>query len=832
MKRTRFFILLTAAVLVTTACVRASEFDTLRLRWRDMLTQGTNANLSDGLYTAWINSVGSTAQSYWNSLNTSPSRTYLWSSYPNLATDSSDISGSFTRLRAMELGYAEEDSSLYKNASLRSAIISALDWMYTNYYSPTGVVYDNWFDFEIGSPLALNDTVVLLYSNLSPAQISNYMSAVDHFAPTPSYTSISSPVTAANKVWKCVVVGVRGAIVQDSSKIDLARLGLSDVFPYVTTNDGFYADGSFLFHNEFPYNTGYGVELLDSMGQLMQLLQGSTWQITDPAQTNVFRWVNDSYEPFIARGAAMEMVDGRYHTRNGDDHERGHILLGAILRVAQVAPPADAAAFKAFVKGQIQADQSRNFIAVQLPPYNVWASTALNDTNIIALTEAAQHRQFPGMDRVIHRTPDWTFGLAMSSSRVANYESTRGENLKGWFTGDGMTYLYNNDLAHYSDAFWSTVDPYRLPGTTIDTVTRTNGSGDSYRSPNNQVGGASILGLYGVGAMHLNAYGTGTVSARKSWFMFDNEIVCLGNSVTSAVSSSVETVIENRRLGLYGNNALTVNGIVKPSGPGWSETMASTSWAHLAGTPAGADIGYYFPTTASVKALRESRSGAFKDINTTYGSSGKNTRHYLTMYFDHGTNPSSATYSYVLLPGMSANAVAAYASNPDITVVQNNSTATAVKENKLGITAANFWRDTSNQVAGVSSDHKASVILRNDGSIVDIGVADPTQTNAVGINVELTAVAASLVLSADAGVSVLQTSPTIKLLVNTSNRFGATLRPRSGITPVQTNTLLPVADAYVHSGAAAVTNFGGTSTLAVKLGGTSQTREAFRSEEH
>ena len=108
------------------------------------------------------------------------------------------------------------------------------------------------------------------------------------------------------------------------------------------------------------------------------------------------------------------------------------------------------------------------------------------------------------------------------------------------------------------------------------------------------------------------------------------------------------------------------------------------------------------------------------------------------MYFDHGTNPPGANlFVRAACPGMSASAVEAYAANPDITVVENSSRVTAVKENKLGITAVNFWRDASNSVAGVSSDHKASVIFRNDGSVLDIGISDPTQTNTAGINVEL-----------------------------------------------------------------------------------------------
>lgn len=804
--------------VATTTLAPADEFDTLRLKWREMLTQGTNASLTNPLYSNWVASVGATAQSYWNSLNTSPNRTNLWSTYPNLAKDSSDISGSYSRLRAMALGYSVRGSSLEANTALRTAIISGLDWMYANYYNPTGVVYDNWFDFTIASPLALNDTVVLLYSNLSPAQISNYMNAVDHFTPDPD-------LTAANKAWKALVVAVRSVIIKDANKLNVAHLAVSDVFQNVTTGDGFYADGSFIFHNYFPYNGGYGVEFLENIGLFMQLLSGTTWQVTDPAQTNVFRWVYDSFQPFLFKGALMQMVDGRYHTRRGEDHEYGHDLLGTILRIAQVAPPPDAAAYKSFVKSQIQSDKFRNFMAGQRPPFNVWANDVLTDASIVPATDAARHWQFPSMDRVVHRTANWALGLAMSSSRIAPYESTRNENLKGWFTGDGMTYLYNNELGYYADAFWPTVDPYRLPGTTVDTVTRTNTSGEGIRSQNNQTGGASILGLYGVAAMHMNAWNS-TLSARKSWFMFDNEIVCLGNSVSSVDGRGAETIIENRKLGLYGNNAFTVNGTAKTTGPGWSETMAGTSWAHLAGSVSDGDIGYYFPQSSTVKALRESRSGAMADLNSRYGSTNRLTRHYLTMYFDHGTNPPGATYSYVLLPGASPSAVEAYAANPDINIVENSSRVTAVKENKLGITAVNFWRDASNSVAGVSSDHKASVIFRNDGSVLEIGISDPTQTNTVGINVELTT-PVSLPLSVDAGISVLQISPTLKLAINPSNSLGATFRARFALLPLQTNTLLPVADAYVQNGDQSTTNFGGTSTLAVKVGGTNLTRETY-----
>src|SRR6185503_20504277 len=192
------------------------------------------------------------------------------------------------------------------------------------------VEYDNWFDWEIASPLALNDITVLLYDRLSPAQINNYMSAVDRFTPAPD-------LTGANKVWKASVVAVRGAIVKNGAKITLAKQALSDVFPYVDAGDGFHTDGSFVFHEFFAYNGHYGAELLGTITPLMKVLQGSPWEVTDPARANLFRWVHDAFQPFIYKGALMQMVSGRVYTRLGDDHADGHSLITAILNAADLA---------------------------------------------------------------------------------------------------------------------------------------------------------------------------------------------------------------------------------------------------------------------------------------------------------------------------------------------------------------------------------------------------------------------------------------------------------------------------------------------------------------
>jgi hypothetical protein len=91
-----------------------------------------------------------------------------------------------------------------------------------------------------------------------------------------------------------------------------------------------------------------------------------------------------------------------------------------------------------------------------------------------------------------------------------------------------------------------------------------------------------------------------TLTEKKSWFMFDDEVVCLGAGITSTDNRPIETTVENRKLDRTGSNAFTVNRVSQSKVPGWTETMAGVTWAHLAGTASAAGIGYYFPQAATI----------------------------------------------------------------------------------------------------------------------------------------------------------------------------------------------------------------------------------------
>ncbi len=732
-------------------------FDVLRLVW---LTNQFNA-------AATPTSVASTATKYWmgsSPINTSPSAGsfYLWSDLP-LGSVSANMVSTFQRLQSMALAYALPTCSLYTNAALATAIANGLDWMNTNVYTKTATsFYDNWFHWEISGAQAFNNTVVELYPFLNATQISNYCAAVDNFGPDSAKminATFGWPQLTGANLSSVVLVGiVRGALGKNNGKIVEAQTNLSRAFPYVTAGDGFYSDGTYIFHGNVAYNGQYGLVQLETVGNLVNLLHNSPWEITDPGVANVYAWAT-YLEPFIYNGALMDMVRGR-------DVTTSEYTAGA------------------------QAVSDIRFVAGFATDTNV--ATALNTfANTPRLASGQFH--YYNMDRVVALRSGFGFGLSLSSTRIANYENetvvpSAANNMKGWDTGDGMTYLYaGNADSNFTDTYWATVDYYHLPGTTSET----NWNALPNTTDQDWVGGAQVANTYGVAGMSLHPLGTNgvysTLNAKKSWFMLDNEIICLGAGISCNEPNAVDTTVENRRLlGASPTNNFWVNGVQNAPNIGWRSNLTSASWCALDGVG-----GYYFPGGANnLLATFTSNSGKWTDIRPTASDSATYTDNYLKLYFKHGVRPANATYAYVLLPNMSAASVSNYAAAADIIVLTNTSTVQAVSKPSLGVVAANFWTSGNNSADLISVNNQASVITLQNSNSISVGVSDPTQVNPGSVTVTLNQ-AASSVLSADAGVTVVQLTPQIVLSVNVSSAPGATFQASFASAAATTNSIPP-----------------------------------------
>ena len=139
--------------------------------------------------------------------------------------------------------------------------------------------------------------------------------------------------------------------------------------------------------------------------------------------------------------------------------------------------------------------------------------------------------------------------------------------------------------------------------------------------------------------------------------------------------------------GIHCTERVTADGSIRNIG---SETysLKNAGWVHLEGTG-----GYYFPSGGNLLARKTSKEPSFFEL-----------------WFDHGVNPDNEAYVYTLLPGKSVEQTAAYAQNPDISVLCNTPQLQVVQENTLGITGMVFWQ------AGTWEDITVSQADDRDGA--------------------------------------------------------------------------------------------------------------------
>ncbi|MHB1698741.1 MAG: polysaccharide lyase 8 family protein [Acidobacteriaceae bacterium] len=784
--------------------LKADNYDTARTQWVGMQV-GVSNNMNDTDVANAVNYVATTANNYWSSMDTASGATYLWSDLSDFSK-SSTIDSSFGRLLIMAEAYAQPGNSLQGNSSLASAIVYGLDWLNTNYYNQNTTMFDNWYDWEIGDAKAFMTAALLVYPKLTSTEISNYTAALDHFDPNPAYwytiSGTQETATGANLTDICLAVILRGILGKDSTKITTAESDLDPVFLYVTTGDGFYADGSFLQHSHVSYTGGYGQQLFTDISNLFLLLNTSAWPITDSNAANVWNWVPQSFVPVMFDGGIMDMTEGRYISRCAVwNHNVGQSVVVALMHLANAgASSSEASYLEGLVKEFVTQDTS--FVDFRSPcltsgnsytdyygplgAYDIAGIKAImNNSNVTAASQLTGDYSFPGMQRAVQLEPGYGFGLSLFSNNISDFECGNGENLKAWYTGLGATYLYNADLHEYNYNYWPTVNPTRLAGVTTDNSTNTpscnwNAILNSY----NWVGGSDVDGLYGSYGMEFTlAPVTGSsLNGLKSWFMFQNKIVALGAGINSTSSGAVETIVDNRLLNSSGDNAFVVNGTSEPTSIPWSATLSNVNWAYLDGNVTNSGIGYYFPLATSLYALRESRTGTWNAINTS-GPTSSRTHDFLSLAFEHGTKPTAAGYAYVVLPNQTTTSMASYATNPDVTILENSTSAQAIYDSSINAYGANFWGTTSHTVydqngqALFTTSQHASVTSVQTGNEFDVAIADPTQANTGSINLTIGRAANSLI-SADPQVTVSQLTPTIQLAVNVDGAAGKSFQAK------------------------------------------------------
>ncbi|WP_117213740.1 polysaccharide lyase 8 family protein [Allorhizocola rhizosphaerae] len=745
-------------------------YTTLRDRWCDIVTGAGKIDLGRPEFAAAINRMDNGVDSSVALIDRSSGRNRVFTDLPLAqTTDSGMVATTHSRLRGLAIAWYTPGSRHYHSSGLLADILAGLDTANRLVYNASRAEFDNWWDWEIGASRALADCLVLLDGQIPVAARDRYVAAIRHFVPDPWYMYIDSrrkPSTGANRVDLCQAALVEGIASRSSARIQRAADGLPAVCEYVDSGDGLYADGSFIQHANVAYTGSYGQVQLAGMANLLALLKGSAWELTDPAIGNLLTAVEQGWAPLIHNGRMMSMVNGRAIARTSNELALGHGTIAAILQMAYAADPAMAQRWRQACRGWFDRSGARGPYDGATVARTALVSTLMNDPAITPAPEPDRSWIFRNMARAVHRRNGWCFAISMCCNKIARYETINGENLKGFHTGAGMTYLYDDDATQYTDNFWPTVDPYRLAGTTIDRKLIADKGGRALPTVR-WAGGAVHENKYLAVGMTLQGAET-NLEGKKSWFCFDEYVVCTGVGITCTSGFRVETLLENRKLHTSGANKLIVNGVEWSSAQGATQTWTDAQWAHLEGVG-----GYIYPSPRPLTARRYERTGSFRDINET-GSTTPITRRYLTLSQEHGANPTNASYFYLVAPKATVERTAELYTNRNVAILNNNPKIQSVRQSSTGITMANFWDSAGGTTGNITVNWCCSVVVQEKDNRLVVSVAEPYRSGTT-IRIRVAAAFSDYrLLSKDSNVTVVSTGATITLDVRPST-FGRTM---------------------------------------------------------
>lgn len=606
-----------------------------------------------------------------------------------------------SRLKAMALAYTTPGSPRKGDAALSSAIHKALgNWLRNDYWPGA------WWYREIGVPADLAKIMLLLDPELSPEERAAGIRIVGRAVMDSPPHWGRGVLTGQNRVWVAANALAKGLLASDMALVRCARDvvfdevviasqpgGARPVFKTsgrpgdidVSTQEGVQPDFSFYQHGPLLQIGNYGMGFAQDTVQWMTVLRGTSLEASPEKMAVVRGFLLDGLATVVWKGRADISSCGRQIGPQSPAGKGGEVL--QLLETAKMMDPGHAAQYQA----SIERDRAD---ATAIP---------------------AQNRYFWRSDYMVHRRPEYYLSTRMNSARVLATEVVNTENLSGGYLGDGATFLYLTGR-EYDDIFpvW---DWARLPGVTAPvTADKARLKPRNWKVTNDGdfVGGVSD-GRYGAAVLTLDRDG---VAAKKSWFYFDDEIVCLG----AGISSDREPVASSVNQCLAKGDAVVKAGEASPEkAAGGVREYNDLKWAWHDG------VGYVFPTPQRVSLGVREQTGAWNLVNGR-AKPDPVTANVFSAWINHGDKPRDATYGYVLLPGASAGETEIVAGSPKVHILGNSAQLQAVRHDGLKRTQAVFHQPgvlSFGEGRTIAVDQPCVIMLDEEGG--RLAIADPTQ---------------------------------------------------------------------------------------------------------
>jgi chondroitin AC lyase len=603
--------------------------------------------------------------------------TWATINYKNVSKTGFQHREHLANILSLSRAFRKSGSPFFNDVKVRSAASKALDFWIDNDF-----ISENWWWNEMGTPELMINILLVLDTDLTPRQ---RMEGVRIAGRANMEASGARPGGDLIQI-----AGMRGkqALFQRNPEVLSRVIAVMATEIKTSSGRGLKPDLSFHHRTDNVISTlGYGMGYADSFAYWASKIAGTKYTLPEPAMHLLIDYYLD--------GICQSMVYGKFPDPGAEN--RG-ITRKEALEIAGNDLPENLLAAGSYRKAELE-----NIIKIRRGEVKP------------ALT---RDYYFWHSHYYTHQRPDYYTSVRMHSNRASNMEQPHNEEgLKSHHYGDGSNFISVTG-EEYRQIFpvW---DWQKIPGTTVLQKPDVVHWNDLARQGRKDFTGGVTDEKYGTAAFDFESVHD-PLKAKKAWFFFDSEFVCLGAGIQSDADLNVATTLNQSLL----NGAVTVKADNKHQLEPDLYDLKNVNWVHHA------NIGYVFPDKANVKLRNQSQTGTWRSINhQSWATDEPVTKEVFTLWLDHGRKPQSGSYQYIVVPGVSEAAMNTYRSDL-LKIISNTEQMQAVEHTGLGLSQIVFYQPGIVKLGdnlNIKADQPCLVMVTHSNSKVQkVTVSDPT----------------------------------------------------------------------------------------------------------
>ena len=576
--------------------------------------------------------------------------------------------------------FKKKGTKLKGDKKLKAVIYSAL-----NYWLANDFICQNWWHNQIGTPTALVSVLLIMDTDLTKDQIEKTLPMVGR-----AHLTASGARPSGDRIKIAGILAKTLLFKRDEAQFGEVIRVIEGEIKFNTGQRGMQHDFSFHHREDRVNNTlSYGLGYADAFAEWAAFVAGTQYQFSEKPLQQLIDYYLD--------GICKQMVYGKYDdpgTKNRDITRSDRHQAMSTRTPERLLKTTD------YRKAELE-----EIVKIR--------KDELKSTSSFA-------KFFWQTEHFSFQRPEFFTSVRMHSVRNRNMEEPyNSEGLMNHHRGDGTNYISvtGNEYTNMAPVY----DWQKIPGATIIQKPELPSEKEIQKDGLTDFVGAVTDGKYGAVVFDFKSPHD-PLMAKKAWFFFDREYVCLGAGIKSGVKLPVATTLNQC---LLNGDVLVKTANQQTVMQKGDRQLDQVKWILHDG------IGYLFPEPQKVNLANQAQTGSWYKVNHQSDSpKDEISKDVFKLWIDHGQQLRNAGYQYIVVPSTTEKEMESQ-TDRQLTVLSNTSEIQAVRHSGLNICQMVFY--TSGEINAfenlkIGMDGPGVVMVKTDGSAVkQISVADPSR---------------------------------------------------------------------------------------------------------